>query len=118
TKALATRLRVGDPDEAFTAGLLHDVGRLLLAMRFREDYWRAVGGAAETDAVERLETQHLAVDHAEVGGWILEAWNLPPAIVEGVAQHHAETPRPGLAGLLAIADRLVAWTDATGALRP
>ena len=119
TKALATRLRAGDPEEAFTAGLLHDVGRLLLAMRFRDEYWRAVGGAGEAEAVDRLEAEHLAIDHTEVGGWILEAWNLPPAIVELVAQHHAETPRPGLPGLLAIADRLVAWTDlASGALRP
>ena len=119
TKALTTRLRAGDPDEAFTAGLLHDVGRLLLAMRFRDEYWRAVGGAGEAEAVERLEAAHLGVDHAEVGGWILEAWSLPPAIVELIAQHHAEPPRHGLGGLLAIADRLVAWTDlATGTLRP
>ncbi|HLY38840.1 MAG TPA: HDOD domain-containing protein [Candidatus Binatia bacterium] len=119
TKALATRLRAGDPEEAFTAGLLHDVGRLLIAMRFRDDYWRAVGGAGEVEAVDRLEAQHLGIDHTEVGGWILEAWNLPPAIVELVVQHHAPTPRPGLAGLLAIADRLIAWTDlASGALRP
>jgi len=119
TKALATRLRAGDPEEAFTAGLLHDVGRLLLAMRFRDDYWRAVGGAGEVEAVDRLETESLGIDHTEVGSWVLEAWNLPPTIVELVAQHHAPTPRPGLAGLLAIADRLVAWTDlASGALRP
>src|SRR5262245_16720514 len=119
TKALATRLRAGDPDEAFTAGLLHDVGRLLLAMRFRDEYWRAVGSAGEADAVARLEAEQLGVDHAEVGGWILEAWRLPPALVELVVHHHAEAPRPGPGGLLAMADRLVAWTDlATGALRP
>jgi len=119
TKALTTRLRAGDPEEAFTAGLLHDVGRLLLAMRFRDDYWRAVGGAGEVEAVDRLEAEHLGIDHAEVGSWVLEAWNLPPSIVELVAQHHAPTPRPGLPGLLAIADRLVVWTDlGSGALRP
>jgi len=119
TKALTMRLRAGDPEEAFTAGLLHDVGRLLLAMRFRDDYWRAVGGAGEVEAVDRLEAEHLGIDHAEVGSWVLEAWNLPPSIVELVAQHHAPTPRPGLPGLLAIADRLVVWTDlGSGALRP
>jgi putative nucleotidyltransferase with HDIG domain len=119
TKVLATRLRAGDPEEAFTAGLLHDVGRLLLAMRFRDDYWRAVGGAGEVEAVDRLEAEHLGIDHAEVGSWVLEAWNLPPSIVELVAQHHSGTPRPGLPGLLAIADRLVVWTDIrSGVLRP
>jgi len=118
TKMLASRLRAGDPDEAFTAGLLHDVGRLVLAMRFRDEYWKAVGGASEADAVEALETTNLGVDHAEVGGWILEAWSLPPAIIEAVRGHHARDTRPGIPGLLATTDRLVAWTDlATGAMR-
>ena len=46
-----------------------------------------------------------------MGGWILEAWSLPPAIVETVRSHHAGDARPGVPGLLAVADRLVAWTD-------
>jgi len=62
-KAIAAKLRAGDPDEAFTAGLLHDVGRLVLAMRFREEYWRAVGGASEAEAVERTEALEFGVDH-------------------------------------------------------
>jgi putative nucleotidyltransferase with HDIG domain len=119
TKALAAGLRAGDPDESFTAGLLHDVGRLVLAMRFREEYWRAVGGATEAEAVEAMETANLGVDHAEVGGWILEAWSLPPSIVEAVRTHHDPEWRPGMPGLLAVTDRLVAWTDlASGAMRP
>jgi putative nucleotidyltransferase with HDIG domain len=119
TKAVAARLRAGDPDEVFTAGLLHDVGRLVLAMRFRDEYWRSAGGAGEIENVATMETEHLGIDHAEVGGWILEAWSLPPAIVEAVRLHHAGEPRAGVTGLLAIVDRLVAWTDlATGALRP
>jgi putative nucleotidyltransferase with HDIG domain len=118
TKAIAARLRTGDPDEAFTAALLHDVGRLVLAMRFRDDYWRAVGGSAESEPVAAMEAASFGIDHAEVGGWILEAWSLPPAIVEAVRQHHADDPRPGLAGLLRTIDRLVAWTDLpTGTLR-
>jgi putative nucleotidyltransferase with HDIG domain len=118
-KAIAARLRAGDPDEAFTAGLLHDVGRLVLAMRFREQYWQVVGGASEVEAVERMEASSLGVDHAEVGAWILEAWSLPPAIVEAVRAHHGDGPRPGMPGLLAIVDRLVAWTHvADGSTRP
>ena len=118
-KTLAARLRAGDPDEAFTAGLMHDVGRLVLAMRFRDEYWRAVGGTAESEPIERIESATFGVDHAEVGGWMLEAWSLPPGIVEAVREHHAEQGRPGVPGLLALTDRLVAWTDlATGAVRP
>jgi putative nucleotidyltransferase with HDIG domain len=118
-KQLATRLRAGSPDEAFTAGLLHDVGRLVMAMRLREEYWTAVGGSGETQAVEALENATFGVDHAQVGAWLLEAWNLPAALVDAVRDHHTALARPGLAGLLAVTDRLIAFTDiASGTLRP
>jgi putative nucleotidyltransferase with HDIG domain len=118
-KKLAARLRVGDPDEAFTAGLLHDVGRLVLAMRFREEYWKATGGVKEVDAVDERERESFGVDHAEVGSWMLEAWALPVSIVEAVRSHHEAATRPETAGPLALADRLVAWTNpATGELAP
>lgn len=118
-KALTARLRLCDPDEAFTAGLLHDVGRLVIAVRFRDLYWETVGGASESEPVERLEQATFGVDHAEVGGWLLEAWNLPPLIVEAVRQHHGDEARGGLSRVLSLANRLVCWTDmGSGVLRP
>lgn len=119
TKLLAARLRSGEPDEAFAAGLLHDVGRLVLATRFGEAYWEAVGGPAEHAAIERLESSNFGVDHAEVGGWMLDGWRLPPAVVTAVGEHHAERPASPLARVLHVADRLVEWTDRhSGALEP
>jgi putative nucleotidyltransferase with HDIG domain len=119
TKELVVRLRAGDPDEAFTAGLLHDIGRLVLAMRFREQYWEVTGGGTESEPVESIESSSFGVDHAEVGGWMLEAWSLPPGIVEAVRNHHGDFARPGLPGILTIANRLVAWTDLeNGSVRP
>ncbi len=119
TRALTGRLRAGDPDEAFTAGLLHDVGRLVIALRFREHYWQVVGGAGERGPVEVLEAETFGVDHAEVAGWMLEAWSIPPGIVEAVRQHHTALGRQGVPGMLAAADRLVVWTDlASGAVQP
>jgi putative nucleotidyltransferase with HDIG domain len=118
-KAMAGRLRACDPDEAFTAGLLHDVGRLVIAVRFRDMYWDTVGGASEAEAVEARERETFGVDHAEVGGWLLEAWALPPIIVEAVRQHHDDEPRAGLPRVLAMTNRLVSWTDvAAGTARP
>jgi putative nucleotidyltransferase with HDIG domain len=119
TKMLAARLHSGEPDEAFAAGLLHDVGRLVLAERFGEAYWEAVGGPGEHAAIERLEATALGVDHGEVGGWMLDGWRLPPAVVAAVGEHHAERPASPLGRVLRIADRLVEWTDRqTGALEP
>ena len=117
-KALVARLRAGDPDETFTAGLLHDVGRLVLAMRFRDEYWKVVGGVAETESIDALEREAFGVDHAEVGAWMLEAWALPPRIVEGVRLHH-EPGRLAGPGIVGVTDRLVAWSDlATGEIGP
>ena len=119
TKMLAARLRCGEPDEAFAAGLLHDVGRLVLAERFGEAYWEAAGGPGEHAAVERLEASAFGVDHGEVGGWMLDGWRLPPAVVTAVGEHHAEQPASPLGRVLHLADRLVEWTDRhTGALEP
>ena len=119
TRSLAARLRTGDPDEGFTAGLLHDVGRLVLAMRFRDEYWRVVGGSGEVQPIHELEAATVGIDHAEVAGWMLEAWSLPPKIVDAVRLHHAPGTATGIAGLLAVTDRLVAWTDiGKGATRP
>jgi putative nucleotidyltransferase with HDIG domain len=119
TRTLAVRLRCSDPDEAFTAGLLHDVGRVIIASRFREAYWDAVGGASEAEPVTAIEQASFAVDHAEVGAWLFEAWNLPPAIVEAVREHHEADPKPGLPALLAATNSLVAWTDFnSGTVRP
>ncbi len=119
TRGLAGALREGDPDEAFTAGLLHDVGRIVMAARFGDRYWHAVGGASEGEPVDAMERAGLGVDHAEVGGWLFEAWNFPPQIVDAVREHHAVEARSGVTGLLAITNRLVAWTDlATGTVRP
>jgi putative nucleotidyltransferase with HDIG domain len=119
TRSLAGRLRAGDPEEGFTAGLLHDVGRLVLAMRFRDEYWRVVGGAGEVQPIHEQEAATFGVDHAEVAGWMLEAWSLPPTIVDAVRLHHAPETGTGIGGLLAVTDRLVAWTDlASGTTRP
>jgi putative nucleotidyltransferase with HDIG domain len=119
TKLLAARLRSGEADEAFAAGLLHDVGRLVLAERFGEGYWDAVGGPTERAAIERRESTSFGVDHAEVGRWMLEGWRLPPAVVAAVGEHHAEEPASALARVLRVADRLVEWTDRqSGALEP
>ena len=119
SKVLGAKLCAGDPDEAFTAGLLHDVGRLVLATRFKDAYWTAAAGVDDTRSIVDAEQEAFGVHHAEVGGWLLEAWGLPPSIVETARLHHATPDRPGTTNLVAIANRLVPVTDvAAGRLRP
>lgn len=108
-RVLAVRTGLGDRDEAFTAGLLHDSGRMLLARRF-PDFYR---GLPANDAVplDVAERSALGVDHATAGGWLFDAWQLPPAIVAAVAQHHAAAPPAGLPMLVATANAVVRYPD-------
>ncbi len=78
------------PDVAFTAGLLHDVGKLLLASVLDETTTVAVRAAIERDGATRhdAENQVLGVDHAAVGGALLRAWNLPEPLTHAAAAHH------------------------------
>ncbi len=78
-------------DASFTGGLLHDVGKLMLAINLPEQY-REVLEDVEEDSNEDIwasEVKFLQTSHAEVGAMILESWNLPYPILEAVGYHHA-----------------------------
>jgi putative nucleotidyltransferase with HDIG domain len=120
-RLIAQRTRGADPDEVFTAGLLHDIGRVLLHMKFAAVYDRLANVGGDTPLVLR-ERDAFGVDHAQIGAWLGEAWSLPPAIVEAAREHHADlTPGTPLSGpvIVNLANRLVHWTDVdSGALAP
>ncbi len=112
-RLIAQRTRGADPEELFTAGLLHDIGKVILRIRFEEVYDRmaAVGGETPLHVRER---DAFGVDHARAGAWLGEAWALPPAIVEAAGAHHDELPEgTPLSGsvIINLANRLVHWTD-------
>jgi putative nucleotidyltransferase with HDIG domain len=109
-RVIARQQRQVNPDEAFTTGLLHDVGQLVLALRFKDLYWETVRKSTSTEHLPGIEQSNLGVDHAEVGSWLLEAWNLPALMVEAVRRHHDEA-RTGLAGTVAAASRLAHHAD-------
>lgn len=75
--------------DSFTAGLLHDVGRLILAVTLPRQYEEALAQAA-SEGVPDSHVERLAFGtaHAEVGAYLLGLWGLPASIVEAVAFHH------------------------------
>jgi putative nucleotidyltransferase with HDIG domain len=105
----------GDGGEAFAAGLLHDIGKLALGIRLGETYWALLEEAAnEGQPVATLEMDVFGCHHATVGGWLLQLWRLPTALVDAVAAHHDPlVPDYGLdlPAIVATADRLVSATD-------
>jgi putative nucleotidyltransferase with HDIG domain len=79
----------GRDGEAFVAGILHDIGKLILIEYAHDEFVDALE-LAEQDAVPiaRAEEEVLGVTHAEVGGWLAERWNLPEPLAHSISAHH------------------------------
>ncbi len=87
---ITMKKRVGRPEEAFVAGLLHDVGKVVLNVHVAAQF-QAIIALAELDAVPFHEAEKfiLGFDHAEVGGKVAEHWNLPSPLCEAITGHHS-----------------------------
>ena len=94
-QALAQRARYRATEEAFVAGLLHDIGKVVLDTYLKDQFVhvfvRAVGGTLTFAEAER---EVLGFDHAEAGARLLERWNLPASLVTAVRWHHAPLEDP------------------------
>ena len=89
TGELAKVLDIALPDTAFTAGLLHDIGKVVLGMFVEVASEPILSLAAEEEiSFDESERRVLGIDHAEVGALLLERWNLPASIVSAVRWHH------------------------------
>lgn len=76
-------------EEAFVAGLLHNIGETLLIVFLPERYERATAQAKQTGkSFHEVERELYGVDHAELGAHLLDAWGLPFPVLEAVAFHH------------------------------
>jgi HD-like signal output (HDOD) protein/CheY-like chemotaxis protein len=76
-------------DEAYVAGLLHDVGKLVFATNLPREYQQALALAREKKiTLDAAERQVFGADHADVGGYLLGLWGLPVPVVEAIALHH------------------------------
>jgi HD-like signal output (HDOD) protein len=76
-------------NEAFTSGLLHDIGKLLLAANIPQEYsWILEQSRLQKRHTAELETEMLGANHAAIGGFILHTWHLPGPIVDAVTWHH------------------------------
>ena len=99
-----------EPPVAFTAGLLHDVGKLALNHVLDAAVQTAIRDCIIQKRQPRdvAEREILGTDHCEVGAHLLETWRLPGEIVEAVAHHHNPviTPEPKLSAVVHVADCL------------
>ena len=112
-RVLARRMKFNQ-DYAFTAGLLHDIGRLVLVTSFPEQYAKVIGVRKERD-LELLEAERqvLGVDHVAAGIALAGHWNFSDTMRLAIAHHHdPEAPGAGfLATIVHVANAIVHALD-------
>lgn len=89
SRSLALASQFPLPDETYLAGLLHDVGQLILLSSLGEPYARLLTGIEDEDALESLESAQFDVHHSEVGTWLVDQWQLDSTLASGILFHHA-----------------------------
>jgi putative nucleotidyltransferase with HDIG domain len=109
-EALARKSFAVKPEDAFTAGILHDIGRLVLRQVMPAEFAAAVAMARSGEAPLHIaEITTTGYAHDEVGKALGELWKFPGHLVDAVRCHHDEslTPADGLPGVIAQANRLM-----------
>jgi putative nucleotidyltransferase with HDIG domain len=77
------------PEEMYTCGLLHDIGKLMLLQSGDKDYGRLLDDCGATEgAIHSLETERYKFDHAILAGQMLSDWHIPEPIPRVVGWHH------------------------------
>lgn len=92
-RKLATRLGYGNVEEAYLAGLLHDVGQLALLSTVADRYLPMFKHFTGEHELMRQEQAAFGVTHAEVGAWLAERWNLHALFVDSILYHHESLER-------------------------
>jgi len=109
-KLLAAKFRYRVSGEVFAAGILHDIGKLVLSQYFPTDFGEILDVAQSQGIyIGKAEELVLGVTHADVGGWLAERWNLPDQLEESISNHHTPGrlgPRSELTSLIHLADFL------------
>jgi uncharacterized domain HDIG len=88
-RIIATRKNLSSPEEISVAALLHDIGKVILLIAFKEDYEKIIQSVmAKERFLHELENEYFGITHAEVGGFVAKKWNFPLKLTEPIMNHH------------------------------
>ena len=111
SKNIAQKAGVGSPDNCFVGGLLHDVGKVIMAQYFQDTFikvWTYM--QKECLSFHEAEQHELAVDHAMIGGHLARRWSLPEGLIEAIRWHQdfqPEIPNANFVMIIYLANILV-----------
>ncbi len=105
-RAIAAEVNYPDLEEAYLSGLLHDIGQLLLLGGVGDRYGSILVLSRDEADLRDIEEQRLGTDHAAVGAWLLDQWNLSSFMADSVLFHHTPAEK------IAAADELsrIVWS--------
>jgi len=110
SRFIAKEIKYSNPEEAYIAGLLRDIGKTILNQHMEKEY-AFVLAKIEKDNVSFLDAERdiLGFNHAEIGEKVAEKWNFPPSLVDAIGHHHTpekSTVNPQLVSIVHIADAI------------
>lgn len=88
-RIIATKKEMDSPEEISIGGLLHDIGKVIMIIAFKEEYKAILDSVANREAyLFELEREIFGITHAEIGGIVAKKWNFPLKLVEPIMYHH------------------------------
>ncbi len=88
SRMLARNYRSRFAGEAFVAGLLHDIGKVILNQYFHKEFKIIIEKISAGMTLEQAEATTIGTNHSQIGAWLAEKWNLPKIISETILYHH------------------------------
>ena len=87
-RRIAQKIGFANIDEAYLAGLLHDIGKLILVATFPVEHETILAKTKERQNTLWAEKQLLGVTHGETGGWLMQKWRLNSMLADAIHYHH------------------------------
>ena len=115
SKILCKYTRAGLPEEAFFAGLVHDLGKIVIDQYVHDKFIQIIE-IIEQDNVGfcEVEKEILGTNHSEIGNWLCEKWNFPAVFLDSIYYHHDPKSSPSNKKVVTIVHFANSWVKHEG----